>query len=50
MTMMMKNPFRPIYLLPVVDKILESVFVDLKRAFETINRDILLQKLRNYGV
>lgn len=27
-----------------------SVFVDLQRAFETIDRDILLKKLHNYGL
>lgn len=27
-----------------------AVFLDLKRAFETINRDILLKKLYNYGI
>lgn len=27
-----------------------AVFIDLKRAFETVNRDILIQKLEKYGV
>lgn len=27
-----------------------AVFIDLKRAFETVNRDILMQKLEKYGV
>lgn len=32
------------------NKIVLSVFVDLKRAFETINRDILVAKLESYGI
>lgn len=32
------------------DKVVLSVFVDLQRAFETIDRDILIKKLSSYGV
>lgn len=31
-------------------KIIICVFLDLKRAFETIDRDLLLEKLKNYGI
>lgn len=32
------------------DKIVVAVFLDLKRAFEIVSRDILIQKLKYYGV
>lgn len=31
-------------------KVIVAVFLDLKRAFETVDRDILLQKLDRYGI
>lgn len=31
-------------------KVIIAVFLDLQRAFETVDRDILLQKIESYGV